>query len=166
MAADDAAATPDAPIHPSAPQQLWPRYDTEDDLPAIEAVPLSDRGLPATSYAALVRAAELWPDRPAATVLSSAERRRNPPTLAFAQLLADVRRYANLLHTSGVGRHTAVALMSTNTAQLIPALLAAQLAGIAAPVNPGLSTDHIGQLLRRGGGRPVIASRPHPPPQN
>src|ERR1700741_1930808 len=164
MAPDD-AATPDAPTRQSAPQQLWPRYETEDDLPAIDAVPLSDRGMPATSYAALVRAAELWPDRPAATVLSSAERWRNPHTLTFAQLLADVRRYANLLHTLGVGRHTAVALMSTNTAQFIPALLAAQLAGIAAPVNPGLSTDHIGQLLRRGGARLLIAAGPDLAPE-
>jgi fatty-acyl-CoA synthase len=164
MAPDD-AATPDAPTRQSAPQQLWPCYETEDDLPAIEAVPLSDRGLPATSYAALVRAAELWPDRPAATVLSSAERWRNPHTLTFAQLLADVRRYANLLHTLGVGRHTAVALMSTNTAQFIPALLAAQLAGIAAPVNPGLSNDHIGQLLRRGGVRVLIAAGPDLAPE-
>jgi fatty-acyl-CoA synthase len=165
MVSDDAAATPDAPTPQRAPQQLWPRYNTEDDLPAIEAVPLSDRGLPATSYAALVRAAELWPHRPAATVLSDGERWRNPHTLTFGQLLTDVRRYANLLHTLGVGRHTAVALMSPNTAQFISALLAAQRAGIAAPLNPGLSADHIGELLRRGGARVLIAAGPDLAPE-
>jgi len=29
---------------------LWPAYDGPDDLAAIEAVPLADRGLPATTY--------------------------------------------------------------------------------------------------------------------
>jgi fatty-acyl-CoA synthase len=97
--------------------------------------------------------------------LSSAERWKHPHTFTFAQLLADVRRYANLLHALGVARHTAVALMSTNTAQLIPALLAAQLAGIAAPVNPSLSADHLGQLLRRGGVRVLIAAGPDLAPE-
>jgi fatty-acyl-CoA synthase len=159
MTPNDAGATQ------PEPDQLWPRYHTADDLPGVEAVALSDRGLPPTTYEALIRAARLWPDRPAASVLSSAEQWQHPHTVTFAELLADVHRYANLLHALGVRRHTAVALMSTNTAQLIPAILAAQLAGIAAPVNPSLSADHIGKLLRRGGVRVLIAAGPELAPE-
>jgi len=44
---------------------LWPRYATPGDLDAIERIPLADRGLPNSTYAALQRAAALWPDRAA-----------------------------------------------------------------------------------------------------
>ena len=43
---------------------LWPAYDGPDDLAAIEAVPLADRGLPATTYDIVTRAAATWGDRP------------------------------------------------------------------------------------------------------
>ncbi|MFJ2938251.1 hypothetical protein ACIO8G_36535 [Streptomyces sp. NPDC087219] len=53
---------------------LWPAYDEPADLKTIESVPLQDRGLPCTTYDVLVRAAALWPDRPALTALPDAER--------------------------------------------------------------------------------------------
>lgn len=40
---------------------LWPRYDGPADLPVIEQVPLSERGLPGSTYDVLCRAASLWP---------------------------------------------------------------------------------------------------------
>jgi fatty-acyl-CoA synthase len=78
----------------------------------------------------------------------------------FSGLLADVHRYANLLHDAGVRRGTAVALMSPNCAELVPATLAAQLAGVAAPVNGALSRQHLGELLRRSGARVLVAAGP------
>ncbi|MEU1600145.1 acyl-CoA synthetase [Streptomyces sp. NPDC005708] len=139
---------------------LWPAYDSPADLPAIEAVPLHERGLPATTYDTLLRAARLWPDRPALTVLPDAAHFLHPATATFAQLRDQVHRTANLLRTLGVTRRDAVALLSPNTAELPPALLAAQAAGIAAPVNPGLAPEHVEQLLRRGGARVLIAAGP------
>jgi fatty-acyl-CoA synthase len=156
----DRWANSSATADPPRADLLWPRYRTPDDVDAIEAVPLADRGLPPTTYAALLRAAQLWPHRPAASVLESGEHWQHPHTITFAELLADVHRYADLLHTLGVRRHSAVALMSPNTAELIPAVLAAQLAGIAVPVNPDLSAQHITELFRRGGVRALIAAGP------
>ncbi len=57
---------------------LWPEAYGPEDLEAIEAVPLAERGLPASTYAALARAAELWPDRTAAICLPDAERWEEP----------------------------------------------------------------------------------------
>lgn len=48
---------------------LWPAYASPDDLAEIDSIPLADRGLPDSTYAVLERAATLWPDRPAVTVL-------------------------------------------------------------------------------------------------
>jgi fatty-acyl-CoA synthase len=139
---------------------LWPRYAEPADLPAIEAVPLADRGLPESTYALLARAARLWPERAAVSVLPDATRWREPVDRTFAELLADVHRYANLLRRLGVRRGDAVALMSPNCAGLVPATLAAQLAGIAAPLNGNLSRDHLTELLRLSGARVLITAGP------
>jgi fatty-acyl-CoA synthase len=114
---------------------LWPRYDAPDDLAEIESVPLERRGLPKSTYALLRRAATRWPDRPALTVLPEAARWWEARGRTFAELLADVHRYANLLHLLGVRRGDAVALMSPNCAERVNAPLAAQVAGIAAPLS-------------------------------
>ncbi|WP_370180165.1 acyl-CoA synthetase [Rhodococcus wratislaviensis] len=144
---------------------LWPRYAVPTDLTTIEAVPLRDRGLPESTYALLTRAARMWPDRLALTILPDGARWRQPLQRSFSELLDDVHRYANLLHHLGVRRHDAVALMAPNCADLIPATLAAQLAGIAAPINAAQSPQHIAELLRRSGARVLVAAGPELAPE-
>jgi fatty-acyl-CoA synthase len=139
---------------------LWPDYATPDDLAAIEAVPLEKRGLPESTYALLARAATRWPDRTAFSVLPDAARWREPQRRSFAELLTDVHRYANLFHDLGIRRGDAVALMAPNCAELITATLAAQLAGIAAPLGSGLSRQHLAELLRRSGARVLVTAGP------
>ena len=139
---------------------LWPRYSSPDDIVDIERTPLSERGLPASTYELLCRAARLWPDRTAAAVLRNTERWQEPVNLTFAELLSTVNRIANLLREIGVGREDTVALLSPNCQELISATLAAQTAGIAVPINPGLSEDHIAELLQRSGARVLLAAGP------
>ncbi len=144
----------------AADDRLWPDYRSPEDLAVVESVPLVERGLPESTYALLARAALLWPNATAVTVLPDATRWREPVQRTYSQLIADVHRYANLLHELGVRRGDAVALIAPNCAELIPATLAAQLAGIAAPVNGGLSAGHTAELLRRSGARVLIAAGP------
>ena len=144
---------------------LWPDYATPDDLAAIEAVPLEARGLPESTYALLARAATRWPDRTAISVLPDAAHWREPEQRTFAQLLADVHRHANLFHDLGIRRDDAVALMAPNCAELITATLAAQLAGIAAPLGSGLSRQHLAELLRRSGARVLVTAGPDLAPE-
>lgn len=144
---------------------LWPAYDVPDDLARIEAVPLTERGLPGTTYELVVRAARLWPDRVAMSVLPDAERWWQPVDHTFAELLADVHRYANVLHGFGVRRTDAVALLAPNCDELVAATLAGELAGIAAPINSALSRDHIAELLRKSGARVLVSAGPDLAPQ-
>ncbi|WP_034804182.1 acyl-CoA synthetase [Intrasporangium oryzae] len=144
---------------------VWPTYDGPGDLAAIEAVPLSDRCLPGTTYELLVRAARLWPDRVALSVLPDGEGWERPTERSFAELLMDVHRYANELYTLGVRRTDSVALVAPNCDELVTATLAAELAGIAAPVNVGLSGEHITELLGRSGARVLVAAGPDLAPQ-
>ncbi|MFK4297782.1 fatty-acyl-CoA synthase [Arthrobacter sp. GAS37] len=139
---------------------LWPRYSSPDDVVEIEKTPLSERGLPASTYELLSRAAQLWPDRTAAAILRDAGRWQEPVKLTFSELLRDVNRIANLLAEIGVGRQDTVALLSPNCQELIAATLASQAAGIAVPINPGLSEDHVAELLQRSGARVLVAAGP------
>ncbi|MEU7167766.1 AMP-binding protein [Streptomyces morookaense] len=136
---------------------LWPHYAAPSDLAAIEAVPLEARGLPASTYDLLARAARLWPGRTALTVLPGAERWRGPLRCTFADLLAGVHRYADVLHRFGVRRGAAVALMAPNCAEIIPATL-------AAPLNGALAPAHLAELLRRSGTRVLVTAGPEPDP--
>jgi fatty-acyl-CoA synthase len=139
---------------------LWPRYETPRDVEAIESIPLAERGLPESTYAVLKRAAALWPDRSAVTVMPSADRWQQPSTRTFSELLTDVHKAANMLRQKGIGRRSPIAIISPNCDELITATLAAQLAGIAAPINGGLSGEHISHLVERSGARVSIAATP------
>lgn len=139
---------------------LWPDAYGPEDLPAIEAVPLAERGLPASTYATLARAAELWPDRTAAVCLPSAERWEEPSARTFAELLADVHRVAGVLAGFGIARRDAVALVAPNCEELLTAVLAAETIGIAAPINPGLASEHVVELVRLAGARVIVAAGP------
>ena len=147
-------------LSPRTEDLLWPRYAEPADLPEIEAVALAARGLPESTYTLLARAATLWPQRTAISVLLEAARWPEAVDRTFADLLSDVHRYANLLRDLGVRRGDAVALMSPNCADLVAATLAAQLAGIAAPLNGGLSGEHLKELLRLSGARVLITAGP------
>lgn len=139
---------------------LWPRYEGPADLPRVEAVPLNERGLPSSTYEILERAAERWPDRPALTVLPSADRWRHGVRRTFAELRDDVHRLAHLFAAHGADGADAIGILSPNTALLPAVMLAAQTAGIAAPVNPALPLDQIVRLFQLGGARILVAAGP------
>ncbi|MDD9375180.1 acyl-CoA synthetase [Streptomyces sp. ZAF1911] len=150
--------TPPLPLPP--PDLLWPEYSTPSSLAAIEQVALADRNLPASTYAVLTRAAELWPDRPAMTFLPGADSWQSGRTRTYADLRAEVDRIAALFRSHAVCRGVTVGLLSPNTALLPSAFLAAQATGIAAPVNPHLPAEHITRLLERARARVLVAAGP------
>jgi fatty-acyl-CoA synthase len=139
---------------------LWPQYATPGDLEDIEAIPLRQRGLPQSTYALLVRAATLRRERTAITVMPDAQRWHQPSSRTFGQLLTDVHKVANTLRRNGIQRRTPVAIISPNCDELITATLAAQLAGIAAPINGGLSGEHISHLVDRFGADVLVCAGP------
>jgi AMP-binding enzyme len=105
----------------------------------------------------VTRAAGLWPDRPAVSVLPDAERFHTPLVRTFAQLARDVHRAAAVLAGLGVRRGEAVAVISVNCAEMLPLLLAAEAVGIYAPINPGLAPEHAIALLRLAGAKVIVA---------
>jgi fatty-acyl-CoA synthase len=139
---------------------LWPAATGPSDLAEIERVPLRDRGLPASTYELVRRAASLWRDRPAVSVLEDGAHWETPVTSTFAELAADVHRAAAVLAGLGVARGDAVAVISVNCAELVSLLLAAEAVGIYAPINPALTAVHVSELVRVSGARVIVASGP------
>ena len=144
---------------------LWPSFQEPSDLAAVERVPLSERGLPVSTYELVRRAAELWPDRPAVSVLPDAESFHTPFVRTFAELAGDVHRAAAVLAELGVSHGDAVAVISVNCAEMLPLLLAAEATGIYAPINPGLTVEHATELVRRSGAQLIVASGPELDPE-
>jgi fatty-acyl-CoA synthase len=139
---------------------LWPAYDGPDDLAAIEAVPLADRALPATTYDTVTRAAATWGDRPATSCLTDAAHWQTPSVRTFTGLAEAVHRTANTFTALGVGRRDAVAIISANCESMPRAILGAQAAGIAAPINPSLSAEHVTKLARLACAKVLVVSGP------
>jgi fatty-acyl-CoA synthase len=139
---------------------LWPRSEGPEDLLEVERTPLEERGLPASSYALLVRAAEMWPDHPAVSVMADAERWQTPLSYTYSELAREVHRVASAFAGLGVGRGEPVAFVTVNCAQLLPALLAAEAVGVFAPINPTLAAEHATQLVRLAGAGVIVAAGP------
>jgi fatty-acyl-CoA synthase len=120
---------------------------------------------PESTYQLLLDAARAWPDHVATQWIPDPAAYTACLPRTFADLAAAVTRIVNGLAGLGVRRPHAVTLCGPNTSMLFAATLAAQAAGIAAPVNPALSDERIAELIRRTGSRILIAAGPELDPQ-
>ena len=120
---------------------------------------------PSSTYQLLLDAATVWPDGIATQWIPDPADYTRCLSWTYAELAGTVTRIANALTALGVRRADAVTLSSVNTSMLYAATLAAQAAGIAAPVNPALSAERIAELIRRTGSRVLIAAGPELDPQ-
>ncbi|TMR99753.1 acyl-CoA synthetase [Nonomuraea basaltis] len=110
-----------------------------EDLPLVEAVPLAERDLPASTYELLRRTATATPDAPALHLLGEGEE----VTWSYGELLARVHQAANLYTSFGLRPGGTVGLLLPNTGHTYAALLGAQAVGVPNPVNPMLAEQHI-----------------------
>ena len=115
---------------------------------------------PESTYQLLLDAARAWPDGIATQWIPDPGAYTDCLTWTYTDLAGTVTRIANGLASLGVRRPDAVTLCGPNTSQLFAATLAAQAAGIAAPVNPALSEERIAELIRRTGSRILVAAGP------
>ena len=120
---------------------------------------------PESTYQLLLDAARAWPDGIATQWIPDPADPTRCLAWTYAELAGTVTRIANALTALGVRRGDAVTLASVNTSMLYAATLAAQAAGIAAPVNPALSAERIAELIRRTGSRVLVAAGPELDPQ-
>ena len=115
---------------------------------------------PTSTYQLLLDAARTWPDNIATQWIPDPGDYTRCLAWTYADLAATVTQIANALVALGVRRADAVTLAAPNTSMLYATTLAAQAAGIAAPVNPALSDEHLARLIRRAQSRVVVTAGP------
>jgi fatty-acyl-CoA synthase len=136
-----------------------------EDLAAVEAVPLDERDLPASTYGLLARAADRYGHQPALYLLGEGADWRSAPCWTYRELFAQVTRSANLYHSLGLSPGAPVALLLPNSGTTHAALFGAQAAGIANPVNPMLAPEHIAAILTLTGAQILVAAGPSLDPE-
>lgn len=118
------------------------------DIEAMERLPY-DSLVPARNLYHLFEAtARLHPDRPALTVLGKSSLWPREVSLTHRGLLAEISKAANLFRSCGIveGGPT-IAVLCPILPQIFPALLGAQVAGVAGSINYLLNEDAIADLL-------------------
>ena len=118
------------------------------DIAAIEAVPLAERGLPQSSYAALAGSAKRTPDAKALSFILSADRLDATHVWTYAELFADVTRAANAFVTCGIATDRPVAFVLPNLPETHFTIWGGEAAGAALAINPMLEPRQIADLLR------------------
>ncbi len=118
------------------------------DIAAIEAVPLSERALPESTYAALVASAKRTPDAKALSFFLSADRLDETHRWTYAELVADVTRAANAFAAFGVASDRPVAFVLPNLPETHFTIWGGEAAGAALASNPMLEAKQIADLMR------------------
>ena len=124
------------------------RITTIADIEALEGLPY-DELVPARNLYQVFRAtAQLVGERPALTVLPTGDPEESGVTLTHKELLSEVTRSANLFQSLGISLDSGiVAFLCPALPQIMPALIGAQIAGVASSINFLLNTDAIIALL-------------------
>ena len=117
------------------------------ELQAFEAEPLADRGLPASTYEALSRSANSWPDAKALSFFLTADAYDRAFSWTYAELREEVTQAANLFHQLGVDEDQPVAFVVPNLPETHFAIWGGEAAGVALAINPLFEPAQIRELL-------------------
>lgn len=132
------------------------------DILAIEQVPLSERGLPTNTYAALQRCAAKNADAPALRFVLDAKHFQRTHDWNYAELFADITRAANAFHELGIGPDDVVAFLLPNLPETHFTIWGGEAAGIVMAINPLLEAPQIAELLRAAKAKLVVTLAPTP----
>lgn len=140
-----------APFAPSFPIR------SAADVRRLEAVPLAEQLTVRSTYEILRNSAAAFGDKTAITFLPSADPAQAPRRWSYRELLRDVNRTANLLHSLGVGPRDAVAVMLPGCYEYHLLLWGGAAAGIVQPLNPLLSDEKLAALMNASSAKVLVA---------
>ena len=135
---------------------------TLSDIAELEKVPLPERQLPSSTYAAVKAQAEKTPERPALTFFFDATRYERVHEWNYLQLFAEITRAANAFTHLGLKQDEVVAFILPNLPETHFTIWGGEAAGIVMPINPLLEAAQIGDLLRASRAKIVVTLAPTP----
>jgi fatty-acyl-CoA synthase len=140
----------------------YPSFTTTADIRAFEQIPYADRIAAHSTFEALQRGAAVNPDAPAIQFLPNADPADTALVISYRELVARVAQAANMFHALGVGPGDVVSLLLPLIPEAFIALLGAETAGIANPVNPLLEPHQIAEILDAARAKVLVALGPLP----
>ena len=136
-----------------------PRSDHWSEL---EETPLANRYPYQNVYEMIAHAGRSHGRRPALSFQLKSSPKSPSVTFDYQTYAQEVTRAANLFRSLGAGREDGIGLLLPNLPQTAFALLGAQTAGIAVPINPLLSPEHIAGILRDANAKILVSLAPFP----
>lgn len=135
---------------------------TLEDIASIEQIPLSERGLAASTYDALRVAAERTPEAPALSFFADAADFQRTHDWTYAELFADITRAANAFHDLGIVPGAVIAFILPNLPETHFTIWGGEAAGIVLAINPLLEAKQQTALLNAAKASVVVTLAPMP----
>ncbi|MFL1486245.1 AMP-binding protein [Marinobacter sp. LN3S78] len=120
---------------------------TAGDIDTLEQEPYGDLVTASSVHQLFEATAALHGERPALTVLNSADPADSAQTLTHGELLGAINRAGNLLVSLGAGHETVIAILSRTHPEMPVALWGAQSVGVVSCLNYLLSRDVLMTLV-------------------
>lgn len=137
-----------------------PSLATQADVMTLEAVPFSERIDARSTFDALRLGAAHNPSAPALQFLPNADPDEPALVVTHAEFLSRVTQAANLFASLGVGPNEVVSMLLPLVPQSFYALIGAQAAGIANPVNSLLEPHQLAEILQAANTKVLVAMGP------
>ncbi len=117
------------------------------DIQEMEQIPLEERNLPTSTYAAIKRSAQAFPNQTALGFFLQATEYENAVMYTYTDFLGMINQTANMLHDLGVGRNDVVSYILPNVPQTYFTLFGSEAVGISNPINPLLEPHVMAEIM-------------------
>lgn len=132
------------------------------DIEALEAVPLTERGLPASTYDMIRQGAAQNPDATALIFFLQGTAYARAASYTFRQVIANIDTAANLFQSLGVSADDTVSLILPNVPEMLWNIWGGEKACAVNPINPLLEPDAIRDILLAAQPRVLVTLAPFP----
>ncbi|WP_372873681.1 acyl-CoA synthetase [Pseudomonas sp.] len=132
------------------------------DIEQIEATPLAERNLPASTYDLIRRTAAAHPQAPALSFILQGTVDEPTYRLSYQQLLGKITQTANAFHRLGLRPGKAVSFLLPNLPQTHFTIWGGEAAGIVNAINPLLEAEHIAELIQASDSELLVTLAPFP----
>jgi fatty-acyl-CoA synthase len=132
------------------------------DIEAVEAVPLAERGLPASTYEMIRQGAAPNPDATALIFFLQGMAYERAARYNFRQVIAHIDTAANLFQSLGVTADDTISLILPNVPEMLWSLWGGEVAGAVNPINALLEPDAIRDILLAVQPRVLVTLAPFP----
>ena len=137
-------------------------FSTLADIEAFEKKPLEERNLPESTYAAIRRTAETYPDDTALFFFLQGTAYQQAVRFTYRQWLGKLHQTANMLHDLGLRPGETVSYILPNLPQTYLTLYGGEAAGIANPINPLLEPAGLAEIMNAAQTKILVTLAPFP----